>query len=103
MRRVMGKVSDETYTQLPKILPHGSQESILGLVIEDFVKWCDEDPNAALRYVARELKLKDGERISITRDSAIDLLEGLNSSRIVTPSIISACAELRKELKLEQP
>ena len=55
MPRVMGNVSDEQFLKLRNLLPYGSQEAVIGMMIEDWIAYCEKHPGASLRYIEREL------------------------------------------------
>lgn len=97
MRRVMGKISDESYKKLEHILPFGSQERIIGLVIEDFIQFCSEDSSRAIKYVARDINFDSIPCVSVTKEDAIDILEILSKSKAV--EALQVAEHIRKELK----
>jgi len=96
MRRVMGKVSDECYTELEHLLPYGSQERVIGFVIEDFISFCTEDRSRAINYIERNVKFNAVPRITISRGDALELLEILGKQEGLSAKLLSD--SIRKEL-----
>jgi len=81
VRRINIKISDEADKAInDKLLPYGLKGSVLGMVIEDWIHWCEVDPVLVQRYVARELGIQGVERVLVNREEllfAIDMLEAL--------------------------
>lgn len=96
MRRVNIEVSEETYKNFPSIIGTGSQARILGLVVDDFIAWGKYEPEAVLRYIAREIKIKNAEHITISLETAKVLLEYITDSAHI--DIRNEKAELKREV-----
>lgn len=58
---------------------YGAKGKILGMVIEDWVKFCEQDDGAILRYLARETNSARFESILVLREDLKAVLAGLEA------------------------
>lgn len=97
MARVMGQIDEEHYKKLSTLLPYGSQEVVLGMVMEDWISYCIQHPGASLRYIERELLLPDTERVLASRTLLLDLVVFLTEVGTSEAGILTS--RVREELK----
>ena len=96
--RIQATLPAASAALLNRMIPFGSKEQVLGLVIEDWIKLCDADSKMALRYIARELSMHEAERVLVSREEiscAIAVLE--KSQRANVKLLVS---KWRKEFDL---
>ncbi len=96
--RIQATLPSASAEKLNKMIPFGSKEQVLGLVIEDWIKLCDCDSKMALRYIARELGMQEAEQVLVSREEISCAISILQKSKSAAVQLL--VAKWRKEFDL---